>query len=1161
MNTKMIKNNQKKYLGSILAIGILLAISFVLASHVIDTSTGTSYSVNQSIESAYNITVNNSGIGGNITEVNITIPSSFTFNATSNATSVTVHTFTNTTSPNVLNWSNSTVLVENNSILAWFSFNATASTPGNYNFTIVTSNSTSIVNTTNISVTVNDTTAPYWIDFVDPTPANNTNLSQSYIEANISVNDSFSNISTIRIYLYNTTGLVNNTNVSAVGGLNATGFVNFSSVTLPDGIYYLNATANDTAGNENLTGPTRTITLDTTGPVITLFNYTNATLKSNYSTLALNVSVVDTISNVSACVINVNDKTNQTVAYNSTGWCNATAISLTGLADGNYTINVYANDTLGNFALNDSYVVQINTAAFFQSAVDLGNASNFTILSKSAISTTGETTITGDIGISPPAATYITGFDLVMDAGGAFATSTYVNGSVYASDYDVPTPAYMTDSIGDMETAYTDAAGRTNPVATELGAGDISGMTLYPGVYKWSSGLTIQTDVTLDCLGNSSAVFIFQIAQTLTVANGKVITLSGNCQVNNIFWAVEGTTTLGTTSQFKGNILSVTDIIMQTGATLSGRALAQTAVALDANTVSSTGAEIVSVAPGITLPLYVNGTAYTNLQNLTLNISLSNEGTGRSACVVNLNGVTNQTANQTIAYVNGSNGTGWCNTTAIALTGLVDDNYTINVYANDTLGTFGLNDSYVVQVDSTYPLIDYGTGVEDNNTNISQSNIYVNVSVTEANEKNITFLLHNSTGFVNSTTYTTAVRTINWTGLPNGVYTYNVTVVDYAENSNTTLTRTITLDPTAPLVDYGLGVEVDDANVSQSNIYVNISVTETNEKNITFLLHNSTGLVNSTTYTTAVRTINWTGLPNGVYTYNVTVIDDSENSAITTTRTITLDSTAPTVTFSCDSSVDLWATLVCSCTGVDAGGSGVESTTITRPSSTLGDNTATCAVTDYAGNSISSDVSYTVSAASSSSGGGGYPTYSSSQNELTTGSQKTMRENWKISFKVGGESHTFEVDEIGLTTVKITITSDPQEATLSIGEEKKFDVTGDGYYDVSVKLDSIDNSNTQYPKADFTITTIHEEIAQEIVPAAQPKTAPVPAPTVPETTSPPEQTRGMTGRVIDDFSQSPFPWIILVVLLIALVVFFIIRKRNKDLKKKVKISNPLKKRR
>lgn len=1066
MNTKMIKNNQKKYLGSILAIGILLAISFVLASHVIDTSTGTSYSVNQSIESAYNITVNNSGIGGNITEVNITIPSSFTFNATSNATSVTVHTFTNTTSPNVLNWSNSTVLVENNSILAWFSFNATASTPGNYNFTIVTSNSTSIVNTTNISVTVNDTTAPYWIDFVDPTPANNTNLSQSYIEANISVNDSFSNISTIRIYLYNTTGLVNNTNVSAVGGLNATGFVNFSSVTLPDGIYYLNATANDTAGNENLTGPTRTITLDTTGPVITLFNYTNATLKSNYSTLALNVSVVDTISNVSACVINVNDKTNQTVAYNSTGWCNATAISLTGLADGNYTINVYANDTLGNFALNDSYVVQINTAAFFQSAVDLGNASNFTILSKSAISTTGETTITGDIGISPPAATYITGFDLVMDAGGAFATSTYVNGSVYASDYDVPTPAYMTDSIGDMETAYTDAAGRTNPVATELGAGDISGMTLYPGVYKWSSGLTIQTDVTLDCLGNSSAVFIFQIAQTLTVANGKVITLSGNCQVNNIFWAVEGTTTLGTTSQFKGNILSVTDIIMQTGATLSGRALAQTAVALDANTVSSTGAEIVSVAPGITLPLYVNGTAYTNLQNLTLNISLSNEGTGRSACVVNLNGVTNQTANQTIAYVNGSNGTGWCNTTAIALTGLVDDNYTINVYANDTLGTFGLNDSYVVQVDSTYPLIDYGTGVEDNNTNISQSNIYVNVSVTEANEKNITFLLHNSTGFVNSTTYTTAVRTINWTGLP-----------------------------------------------------------------------------------------------NGVYTYNVTVIDDSENSAITTTRTITLDSTAPTVTFSCDSSVDLWATLVCSCTGVDAGGSGVESTTITRPSSTLGDNTATCAVTDYAGNSISSDVSYTVSAASSSSGGGGYPTYSSSQNELTTGSQKTMRENWKISFKVGGESHTFEVDEIGLTTVKITITSDPQEATLSIGEEKKFDVTGDGYYDVSVKLDSIDNSNTQYPKADFTITTIHEEIAQEIVPAAQPKTAPVPAPTVPETTSPPEQTRGMTGRVIDDFSQSPFPWIILVVLLIALVVFFIIRKRNKDLKKKVKISNPLKKRR
>jgi hypothetical protein len=219
-----------------------------------------------------------------------------------------------------------------------------------------------------------------------------------------------------------------------------------------------------------------------------------------------------------------------------------------------------------------------------QSAVNLGTAGNFVILSKSGVSTTGTTSIVGDIGLSPAAATFITGFGLISDASNTFATSSLVTGKIYAADYTPPTPTAMGVAIGDMEIAYTDAAGRTLPDYTELGAGNIGGMTLTPGLYKWGTGVTIPTDVTLS--GSSTDVWIFQIAQTLDIANGKKVILSGGAQAKNIFWQVAGQATLGTTSDFKGNILGQTAIVLNTGATLNGRALAQTAVTLDANAVT-----------------------------------------------------------------------------------------------------------------------------------------------------------------------------------------------------------------------------------------------------------------------------------------------------------------------------------------------------------------------------------------------------------------------------------------------------------------------------------------------------------------------------------------------------------------------------------------------
>jgi len=229
------------------------------------------------------------------------------------------------------------------------------------------------------------------------------------------------------------------------------------------------------------------------------------------------------------------------------------------------------------------------------STVNLGSAGNFAILAKSGISTTGATTITGDIGVSPIAATAITGFGLILDTSNTFSTSAIVTGKVYAADYAIPTPATMTTAVSDMETAYTDAAGRTNQDATELGAGNIGGMTLAPGLYKWSTGVTIPTDVTFS--GDADDVWILQIAQNLSISSATNIVLSGGAQASNIFWQVGGQATLGTSSVFNGNILSQTAIILNTEATISGRALAQTAVTLDANTVSIATASVSTPTP------------------------------------------------------------------------------------------------------------------------------------------------------------------------------------------------------------------------------------------------------------------------------------------------------------------------------------------------------------------------------------------------------------------------------------------------------------------------------------------------------------------------------------------------------------------------------------
>lgn len=213
--------------------------------------------------------------------------------------------------------------------------------------------------------------------------------------------------------------------------------------------------------------------------------------------------------------------------------------------------------------------------------VDLGFAGNYVILAKTAINNNPTSAITGDLAISPAAGSFITGFALTDETG--YATSEQVSGRLYAADMADPTPSNLTTAVENMGTAYNDAAGRSAPDFVELYAGEIGGRTLSPGLYSWSNTVLVPTDVTLE--GSSDDVWIFQIAENLTLSSDVQITLSGGAQAQNIFWQVAGEVTVGTNAHMEGVIMSMTGITLTTGASINGRMLAQTAVILDENIV------------------------------------------------------------------------------------------------------------------------------------------------------------------------------------------------------------------------------------------------------------------------------------------------------------------------------------------------------------------------------------------------------------------------------------------------------------------------------------------------------------------------------------------------------------------------------------------------
>lgn len=215
-------------------------------------------------------------------------------------------------------------------------------------------------------------------------------------------------------------------------------------------------------------------------------------------------------------------------------------------------------------------------------AIPLGTAGTYAILAKAGISGIIGS-VTGDVAVSPAAATYITGFSLIADASNTFATSTQITGRVYAASYVAPTPARLTTAVADLELAYADGAARIPEVA-ELAGGAIGGLVLPPGSYAWATAVPITQSVTLT--GGPDEVWIFQIAGALTMDAGTQIILAGGARARNVYWVISGgPVMLAAGATLEGIVLAKTAVTLASGCVVHGRLLAQTEVHADGSSV------------------------------------------------------------------------------------------------------------------------------------------------------------------------------------------------------------------------------------------------------------------------------------------------------------------------------------------------------------------------------------------------------------------------------------------------------------------------------------------------------------------------------------------------------------------------------------------------
>jgi hypothetical protein len=481
---------------------------------------------------------------------------------------------------------------------------------------------------------------------------------------------------------------------------------------------------------------------------------------------------------------------------------------------------------------------------------------------------------------------------------------------------------------------------------------------------------------------------------------------------------------------------------------------------------------------------------------------------------------------------------------------------------------FLLGFAVALTADYGNPTLAYGSGGYLNTNSLT---INVTSDMTLANA---TIRLYNSSAdLVNQVNITDPSPFITtFSSLADGLYLFNATLVN-STGTNSTVTKNVTIDTISPVISF-TGSEASGAAFYRNNSVVNITVTEANFANVTVRLYNSTDSINSTFSTSANVNLNYTNLPEGRYYYNVTASDLAGHENSTATRNFTVDRTAPALSLGFGHTEDTMTVTITMTDTYDVSTCTSSRGTVSGEGNvqTVTDDGLDCETaytyeincTDMAGNFANITDDHTTSACSDDDDGGdgggadtptGFwtSTFSPSNTSLEDGYNKLLGKGERVRFKIGNETHYVGVTKVRSSEITINVSSTPQIADIDVGETKKFEISGDDYYDVSVTLNKINET-----KANVTITSINEKMTEEEIAAssanetASDETEEEENLTVNEETEGAETSDGTTTKSM--FKSVAF-WIILIaVLLVAAgaIVYFLVL-RPKMIQRSVKI--------
>ena len=684
-----------------------------------------------------------------------------------------------------------------------------------------------------------DTNRTFTVDLTNPTstinqPSSNSFTNDNTPDINVTVADNFDSSITTNIYL---NGSLNKT--QAVSNNTATNIT--LSEALSNSLWLIIAEAVDDSGRKT-NSSTLFLTVDTISPAITLPVYANATKKKSSDILTLNISVSDANTAGTSCLVNVAGQgSNTTISYSS-GWCNGT-ISLTGSNQGNSTINAYANDSAGNWGLNNSYVVWIDDTA---PTITLPTYINATIRRNDQSLTLNISVADSGVGVDKciiNVATSSIGNITIAPSSGWCNTTYALTGAL---DGNQTINAYANDTVGNygLNNSYVVQMDSTNPTSAINS----------PGNDTWVTDDTPDINITMTDNLDSSITYNIYVDGIIN----KTGTIANNTPTN---------VTLD--QQPEGLRLIIAEAVDDAGNRVNSSILFL---------------KIDSSAPAINYVAPTEISGVTRSRNY-IEINVTATDTNLDKILIRIYNSSNMQINSSITSASPN---------FINFTGLSNGQYFYNATANDTAGNTANVETRNITLDTTAPNVQFVANTETSGSYKSTNTINVNVTASDTSLDKIVTRLYNSTNNeIRNNLSSTSPFNITYSGLADGLYYFNSTANDTAANSNSTETRNVTIDTTNPLIQFVAPTEANGTTRTRTWIFANITITETNFQNVTFKLFNTTGQVNVTTFTDSRREINFTGLPDGTYTYNVTTFDRASRSNNTETRYITLNQDQP----------------------------------------------------------------------------------------------------------------------------------------------------------------------------------------------------------------------------------------------------------------------------